>query len=90
MAKAADVFAGEPRPDEPTVDLEVLHAKNGQLVMENDSQETLSAACNAKPNCAEPILTVSTPTSSTTSSIWSASVSCGTGRMARTPQVRGH
>ena len=30
LAKAADVFGGEPRPDEPTVDLEVLHAKIGQ------------------------------------------------------------
>ena len=36
LAKAADVF-GEPRPDEPTVDLKVLHAKIGQLALENDS-----------------------------------------------------
>ena len=27
LAKAADVFGGESRPDEPTVDLKVLHAK---------------------------------------------------------------
>ena len=37
LAKAADVFGGEPRPDEPTVDLKVLHAKIGQLALENDS-----------------------------------------------------
>ena len=36
MAKAADVFGGEPRPDEPTVDLKELHAKIGQLALEND------------------------------------------------------
>ena len=30
LAKAAGVFGGEPRSDEPTVDLEVLHAKIGQ------------------------------------------------------------
>ena len=37
LTKAADVFGGEPRPDEPTVDLKVLHAKIGQLALENDS-----------------------------------------------------
>ena len=37
--KAADVFGGEPRPDEPTVDLKVLHAKIGQLALENDFLE---------------------------------------------------
>jgi hypothetical protein len=31
LAKAADMFGGEPRADEPTVDLKVLHAKIGQL-----------------------------------------------------------
>ena len=36
LAKAADVFGGELRPDEPTVDLKVLHAKIGQLALEND------------------------------------------------------
>ncbi len=37
LAKAAaDVFGGEPRADEPTVDLKVLHAKIGQLALEND------------------------------------------------------
>ena len=36
LAKAADVFGGEPRPDEPAVDLKVLHAKIGQLALEND------------------------------------------------------
>jgi len=30
------VSGGEPRPDEPTVDLKVLHAKIGQLALEND------------------------------------------------------
>jgi transposase len=29
LAKAADVFGGEPRPDEPTVDLNVLHSPPG-------------------------------------------------------------
>ena len=37
LAKAADVFGGEPRRDEPTVDLKVLHAKIGRLTLENDS-----------------------------------------------------
>ena len=36
LAKAASVFGGEPRLDEPTVDLKVLHAKIGQLALEND------------------------------------------------------
>jgi hypothetical protein len=29
------VFSGEPRPDEPTLDPKVLHAKIGQLALEN-------------------------------------------------------
>ena len=33
---AADVFGGELRLDEPTVDLKVLRTKIGQLVLEND------------------------------------------------------
>ena len=33
------MFGGEPRPDEPTVDLKVLHAKIGQLALENDFLE---------------------------------------------------
>jgi hypothetical protein len=33
------VFGGEPRPDEPAVDLKVLHAKIGQLALENDFLE---------------------------------------------------
>ena len=37
VSKAADVFGGPQRPDEPTVDLKVLHAKIGQLALENDS-----------------------------------------------------
>ena len=39
LAKAADVFGGEPRAAEPTVDLKVLHAKIGQLALENDFLE---------------------------------------------------
>jgi transposase len=39
LAKAADVFGGKPRSDEPTVDLKVLHAKIGQLALENDFLE---------------------------------------------------
>ena len=39
MSKAADVFGGEPRADESTVDLKVLHAKIGQLALENDFLE---------------------------------------------------
>ena len=34
--KAADVFGDELRPDEATVDLKGLHAKIGQLALEND------------------------------------------------------
>lgn len=36
LAEAADVFGGEPRPDEPTVHLKVLHAKIGQLTLKKD------------------------------------------------------
>jgi len=36
---ASGYFMGEPRPDEPTVDLKVLHAKIGQLALENDFLE---------------------------------------------------
>ena len=39
LTKAADVFGGEPRPDEPTVDLKVLHAKIGQLALKNEILE---------------------------------------------------
>ncbi|WP_448171401.1 hypothetical protein [Rhizobacter fulvus] len=31
LAKAADLFGGEPQPDEPTVDLKALPAKIGQI-----------------------------------------------------------
>ena len=51
LAKAADVFGGEPRPDAPTVDLKVLHAKIGQLALENEYEGTFHfpvAACSAK------------------------------------------
>lgn len=36
LPKAADVFGGELCPDEPTVDLKMLHTKIGQLALEND------------------------------------------------------
>lgn len=36
LTRAADVFGGEPSAAEPTVDLKVLHAKIGQLALEND------------------------------------------------------
>ncbi len=39
LVKAADVCGGEPRPDSPIVDLKVLHAKIGQLALENDFLE---------------------------------------------------
>ena len=39
LAKAADIFGGEPRPDAPPVDLKVLPAKIGQLALENDFSE---------------------------------------------------
>jgi len=45
LAKAAEVFGGEPRADEPTVDLKALRAKIGQLALENDFLDrTLSKA----------------------------------------------
>jgi transposase-like protein len=47
LAKASDVFGGEPRPDEPTVNLEVLHAKIGQLTLENDFWKARSS----RPAC---------------------------------------
>jgi len=37
--RAADVFGGAPAPSEPTVDLKALHAKIGQLALENDFLE---------------------------------------------------
>ena len=36
QARAADVFGGEQVPSEPAVDLKALHAKIGQLALEND------------------------------------------------------
>ena len=39
LARAADVFGGEARADEPAVDLKALHAKIGQLALENDFLE---------------------------------------------------
>lgn len=40
LARAADVFGGEPSPAEPTIDLKALHAKIGQLALENDFLES--------------------------------------------------
>ena len=37
---AADVFGGGPRNKEPEPDLKVLHAKIGQLTLENDFLES--------------------------------------------------
>jgi transposase len=39
LARAADVFGAETRADEPAVDLKALHAKIGQLALENDFLE---------------------------------------------------
>ena len=36
LARAADVFGGESTPTEPVIDLKALHAKIGQLALEND------------------------------------------------------
>ena len=38
--RAADVFGGGGAVDEPSVDLKVLHAKIGQLTLENDFLES--------------------------------------------------
>ncbi len=39
LDRAADVFGGAPAPSEPPVDLKALHAKIGQLALENDFLE---------------------------------------------------
>jgi transposase-like protein len=39
LDRAADVFGGAPTPSEPPVDLKALHAKIGQLALENDFLE---------------------------------------------------
>jgi transposase-like protein len=39
LDRAADVFGGESRADEPAIDLKALHAKIGQLALENDFLE---------------------------------------------------
>jgi transposase-like protein len=39
LADAANVFGGESRPSEPPVDLKALHAKIGELTLENDFLE---------------------------------------------------
>jgi transposase len=45
--RAADLFAGETAPAEPSVDLKALHAKIGQLTLEND----VLAGALAKVGC---------------------------------------
>ena len=37
LERAADVFGGTATPREPAVDVKALHAKIGQLALENDS-----------------------------------------------------
>ena len=39
LERATDVFGGEPSTASPAVDLKVLHAKIGQLTLENDFLE---------------------------------------------------
>ena len=39
LERAADVFGGAAAPSEPPVDLKALHAKIGQLALENDFLE---------------------------------------------------
>ena len=39
LDRAADVFGGAPTPSEAPVDLKALHAKIGQLALENDFLE---------------------------------------------------
>jgi transposase-like protein len=39
LERASDVFGGSGEPAEPAVDLKVLHAKIGQLTLENDFLE---------------------------------------------------
>jgi transposase len=39
LERAADVFGGATAPSEPVVDLKALHAKIGQLALENDFLE---------------------------------------------------
>ena len=52
LANAADVFAGKGASDEQAVDLGPLHAKIGQLTLENDFLEhalTKAGLLSAKP-----------------------------------------
>ena len=39
LDRAADAFAGNAAPEQPAVDLKSLHAKIGQLTLENDFLE---------------------------------------------------
>ena len=52
LDRAADVFGGAAVPSEPPVDLKALHAKIGQLALENDFLEralTKAGLLSAKP-----------------------------------------
>ena len=40
LERAADVFGGSATPSEPPFDVKVLHAKIGQLALENDFLES--------------------------------------------------
>lgn len=40
LGRAADVFGAEHKPSEPPVDLKALHAKIGELTLENDFLES--------------------------------------------------
>jgi len=39
LSSAANVFGGDGRPSEPPIDLKALHAKIGELTLENDFLE---------------------------------------------------
>jgi transposase-like protein len=39
LSSAANVFGGDSRPTEPPIDLKALHAKIGELTLENDFLE---------------------------------------------------
>jgi len=49
LSRAIDVFGGESTPAEPAIDLKVLHAKIGQLALENDPRSGRGQAfCKAR------------------------------------------
>ena len=47
LSRAADVFGGEQATPEPAIDLKALHAKIGQLALENDFWKARSS----RPAC---------------------------------------